>query len=102
MKRNLRTPLLLVLALCMLLPFAACEQQPTPPATDESTQTGESSQETQAPPTTEDTQDTETQTDAPVQGEIDYYPGMTYVKEETQIAIEGFDTSLTGDRKSVV
>ena len=96
MKRNLRTPLLLVLALCMLLPFAACKEQPTPPATEETTQAGESSQETQETSTTEDTQETEAVTDAPAQGEIDYYPGMTYVKEEVKIAVDGFDSSLLG------
>lgn len=91
MKHRKLTPLILILTLCLLFPLAACTQQPDSGLTDTSTQT------TDVPTETESTQDTQTETDAPPeQGETDYYPGMTYVKEQTQIAVEGFDTSLLG------
>ncbi len=93
------SPLLILLSLCLLLPLAACTTQPDSGLGDGSTQA------TDAPGQTDGTQeseaDTETETEQesstpPEQGEIDYYPGMSYVKEETIIAIDGFDTSLIG------
>ncbi len=92
MKRNTFSYLTVILALCLLLPMAACTVQPNDELPTNAEQTTE---QTTAQPT--DTQDTATDTDAPpAQGEIDYYPGMTYVKEETKIAIDGFDTALLG------
>ena len=97
MKHTLKRILLLTLAFCMLLPFAAC----TPPDTQDTDTQGT----TQAPDSTDpetETEtdpepDSETETDAPPeQGEIDYYPGMTYVKEEKEISVEGFDAQKVG------
>ena len=95
MKRNTFSYLTVILALCLLLPMAACTVQPNDELPTNAEQT--TAQPTDTQDTATDTQDTTTDTDAPpVQGEIDYYPGMTYVKEEKQITIEGFDTSLLG------
>ena len=97
MKHTLKRILLLTLAFCMLLPFAAC----TPPDTQDTDTQGT----TQAPDSTDPVTETETdpepdsetETDAPPeQGEIDYYPGMTYVKEEKKISVEGFDAQKVG------
>ena len=97
MKRNTRAALLILLTLCLLLPLAACTTLPqgemgdnTTPISDAATD-AESTQATQG-----DSTSTENTTEPPAQGEIDYYPGMTYVKEEVMIAVDGFDPSLLG------
>ena len=93
MKRTPKRLLLLALALCLLLPLAACtpEDTPTPEQTDSDVTS------TQASSDTSSQSETETETESqPEQGEIDYYPGMTYVKEEKKISVEGFDTAKLG------
>lgn len=88
MKATTFRMLILILSLCMLLPLAACTQQ-LPSGLPSGEQT---SQDSTAPNTdTDDEQTTE-----PVQEEIDYYPGMTYVKEEKEIGVTGFDTAKLG------
>ena len=91
MKRFTHSTLLLALTLCLLLSLFACTVQPENGLTD-------TQAETTTPEQTESSADTETETEttAPDAGEIDYYPGMSYIKTETQIAVEGFDTALLG------
>ena len=93
MKRIKLSPLFLCLALCILLPLAACTVQPNTELPGSSEQV-QDTQDTQSTDTAAPS-DSETQTQ-PEQGKIDYYPGMSYVKEEKEIAVEGFDTSLLG------
>ena len=86
--------LTLVLALCLLIPLAACTTQPTDELPTEAPGTT-------APEQTEgstDTLETETETEAEVlqPGKNAYHPGMTYVKTETEISVQGFDTALLG------
>ena len=94
MKRLIHSLRLIALTLCLLLSLIACTVQPGQELLD-SAQT-----DTSAPAETGSSADSEapseSQTDAPVSGEIDYYPGMSYVKTETLIAVEGFDTALLG------
>ena len=95
MKRLTHSPLLIALTLCLLLSLFACTVQPENGLTD-------TQAESTAPAQTESSADSETQpeteaeTQPPASGEIDYYPGMSYIKTETQIAVEGFDTALLG------
>ncbi|MBQ7378048.1 MAG: hypothetical protein IJW70_00030 [Clostridia bacterium] len=88
MKHTLQRMLLLMLAFCIVLPLAAC----TPPDAQDTDTQGT----TQAPENTDSESLPESETTPPEQGEIDYYPGMTYVKEEKEISVEGFDTAKLG------
>ena len=95
-----RSVLLLILSLCLSLPLASCTTQPDSGIPTDSEPSTNAPAETQTPSDqTEQPQQTTADTDAatpPEQGEIDYYPGMSYVKQETQIDTKGFDTSLLG------
>ncbi len=93
MKHTLQRIFLLMLAFCLVLPFSACTP-PDPQGTDTqgTTQAPDSTQ-----PDSESLPESKTETDTPPeQGEIDYYPGMTYVKEEKEISVDGFDTQKLG------
>ena len=96
MKRIKHSTLLLVLALCLLLPLVACVTSPdtTPSTESEQASSAQADTQTETEPQTESL--TQTETEPPEQAEIDYYPGMSYVKTETQIAVDGFDTALLG------
>lgn len=83
MKYTLHKFLILALSLCLLLPLVSC----TTPSDPEQPGSGQVS--TQAPA------ESESETDAP-QDAVDYYPGMTYVKEEKEISVDGFDTANLG------
>lgn len=94
MKHLTYRALTLVLALCLLIPLTACTTQPTDELPTEAPGTT-------APEQTEgstDTLETETETEAEVlqPGKNAYHPGMTYVKTETEISVQGFDTALLG------
>ncbi len=90
MKHALIRLLPLTLALCMLLPMAACTQQPT-----EQPDTQTTAPDSETPTVQTEPEQTQADTDV-ADGPVDYYPGMSYVKEEKEIATEGFDTSKLG------
>ena len=94
MKQSVLRLLLLALALCTVLPLAACTTTTPPdgPATDTTQQNP--TDDTTAPDS-ESESESESETDK-ADGPVNYYPGMTYLKEERQIDVDGFDTSKLG------
>ena len=88
MKKSLLRLTLMLLCLC-LLPLAACTPAQGPEQPDAESTT------TQAPDPLTPESESESETE-PVEGEIDYYPGMSYVKEEKEISVAGFDTQKLG------
>ena len=84
--------LLFMLAFCMLLPLASCT---TPPEVPDQTTDGTVETEPSTTPDSESESETETETDV-ADGPVDYYPGMSYIKEDVEISVDGFDTTLMG------
>lgn len=84
--------LLFMLVFCMLLPLASCT---TPPEVPDQTTDGTVETEPSTTPDSESESETETETDV-ADGPVDYYPGMSYIKEDVQISVDGFDTTLMG------
>ena len=86
----------IMLCLCMLLPLAACT--PVPPDSDPSESEGSSVQEadTSSPDSGSESESESESETTPAAGEIDYYPGMSYIKEEKEISVAGFDTQKLG------
>ncbi len=94
MKHSLLRITLMLLCLC-LLPLAACTPEPEQPDTQSSTE------QATDPVTPESESESESEFESePAQGEIDYYPGMSYVKEEKEISVAGFDTQKLGQTVS--
>ena len=95
MKHILKRLFILTLALCLAIPLAAC--QTTDPEQPESMdQTTEQATE-QSPGQTESESISESESESGSEQEIiDYYPGMSYVKQEKEISVSGFDTQKLG------
>lgn len=90
MKRFISRLLPLLLVCSTLLTLAACFT--TPPEMPDGTTAGD----TTAPDSqTETDSASESETDV-VDGPVNYYPGMTYVKEEVKISVDGYDTAKIG------
>lgn len=91
MKRSVLRLFLLTLALCTLLPLAACTTTTPPDQLPSDTTENPDSGDVTTVPDSESGSDTDV-----ADGPVDYYPGMSYVKEEQEISVEGFDTSKLG------
>ena len=92
----------IMLCICMLLPLVACT--PVSENSDPSESEGSSVHEadTSSPDSgSESKSESESET-TPAEGEIDYYPGMSYVKEEKEISVAGFDTQKLGQVASTL
>lgn len=96
MKHPISKLLLFMLALCLLLPLAACFNTVPPTPTPDNTEEQPTDTPTQGEVTTKEEDTTAQDVDLP----IDYYPGMTYVKEEKEISVQGFDTTKLGQAVS--
>lgn len=105
MKHTLHRLVLLFLSLCLLISFASCISFPEKKPTESVEQTAPDTEQSETETETETEAETETETETekesePIQGEIDYYPGMSYIKEEKEISVDGFDTTKLGQAVS--